>query len=80
MFSRMMRAARVLSVETDTAYALRVRNFSARTEPGTVQYTQLGSRSSLALLASPQDGPLSVATVSLPLVYYSGDYHSPVLR
>ena len=28
MSSRMMRAARVLSVETDTAYALRVRNFS----------------------------------------------------
>ena len=47
------------------------------TSPGTVQYTQLGNRWSVALLASPQDGRLSVATVSLPLVYYSGGYPLP---
>ena len=39
---------------------------SVGTSPGTVQYTQLGQQSSVALLVSPQNGLLSVAVVSSP--------------
>jgi hypothetical protein len=39
---------------------------SVGTSPGTVEYTQLGQRSSVALLVSPQNGLQSVAVVSSP--------------